>query len=238
MFFAFVSRETIYKLLTPKSIEQRYNDASILGGDMLKKISLLSVLVTTICMPVFANETFLLNYFDQLSTIEADFEQTVVQQKTKDVSSGELKIRKKTAKDPVAGFYFDYTEPFEQKLISNGQKLWHYDIDLEQVVIKNLAQFEQDSPMFMIFNNQSLNTQFDIKTIKNESKYQLTPKKKGDVNSIEIAFSKGNISKISAKQVNGSLDLKLSNVKINSNINSNIFSLKVPKGVDVIDETK
>jgi outer membrane lipoprotein carrier protein len=90
----------------------------------------------------------------------------------------------------------------------------------------------------MIFNNQSLNAQFEIKTIKNESKYRLTPKRKGDVTYIEIEFSKGNISKVSAKQVNGSLDLKLSNVDINSNINNSVFTLKVPKGVDVIDETK
>lgn len=205
---------------------------------MFKKMSLLSALATVMFMPTFANETFLVNYFNDLSTIEADFEQTVVQQKKKEVSSGELKIRKKTAKNSTAGFYFDYTMPFEQKLISDGKKLWHYDVDLEQVVIKNLANFEQDSPMFMIFNNQSLNAQFDIKTIKNESKYRLTPKRKGDVTYIEIEFSKGNISKVSAQQVNGSLDLKLSNVDINSNINNSVFTLKVPKGVDVIDETK
>lgn len=205
---------------------------------MLKKMSLLSALATVIFVPTFANETFLVNYFNDLSTIEADFEQTVVQQKKKEVSSGELKIRKKTAKNSTAGFYFDYTMPFEQKLISDGKKLWHYDVDLEQVVIKNLANFEQDSPMFMIFNNQSLNMQFEIKTIKNESKYRLTPKRKGDVTYIEIEFNKGNISKVSAKQVNGSLDLKLSNVDVNPNINNSVFTLKVPKGVDVIDETK
>lgn len=205
---------------------------------MLKKISLLGALATMMCVPTFANETFLVNYFKELSTIEADFEQTVVQQKNKEISSGELKIRKKTAKNSTAGFYFDYTMPFEQKLISDGKKLWHYDVDLEQVVIKNLANFEQDSPMFMIFNNQALNAQFDIKTIKNESKYRLTPKKKGDVNYIEIEFSKGKISKVSAQQVNGSLDLKLSNVNVNPNINNSVFTLKVPKSVDVIDETK
>ena len=205
---------------------------------MLKKVSLLGALATVMFVPTFANETFLVNYFNDLSTIEADFEQTVVQQKKKEISSGELKIRKKTAKNSAAGFYFDYTMPFEQKLISDGKKLWHYDVDLEQVVIKNLANFEQDSPMFMIFNNQALNAQFEIKTIKNESKYRLTPKKKGDVNYIEIEFSKGKISKVSAQQVNGSLDLKLSNVSVNPNINNSVFTLKVPKGVDVIDETK
>lgn len=205
---------------------------------MLKKVSLLSALATVMFVPALANETFLVNYFNDLSTIEADFEQTVVQQKNKETSSGELKIRKKTAKNSAAGFYFDYTMPFEQKIISDGKKLWHYDVDLEQVVIKKLANFEQDSPMFMIFNDRSLNQQFDIKTIKNESKYRLTPKKKGDVNYIEIEFSRGNISKVSAKQVNGSLDLKLSNVDVNPNINNSVFTLKVPKGVDVIDETK
>ncbi|GAA5102191.1 outer membrane lipoprotein chaperone LolA [Wohlfahrtiimonas larvae] len=205
---------------------------------MLKKVSLLSALATVMFVPTFANEAFLVNYFNDLATIQADFEQTVIQQKNKEISSGELKIRKKTAKNSIAGFYFDYTMPFEQKLISDGKKLWHYDVDLEQVVIKNLANFEQDSPMFMIFNNQSLNTQFEIKTLKNESKYRLTPKKKGDISSIEIEFNKGNISKVSAKQTNGSLDLKLSNVKMNANINNSVFTLKVPKGVDVIDETK
>ena len=205
---------------------------------MLKKLSLLGTLVAALSVPTFANETFLVNYFNNLSTLQANFEQTVTQQKTKEVSSGQLKIRKKTAKDSTAGFYFDYYMPFEQVLVSNGQKLWHYDIDLEQVVIKNLAQFEQNSPMFMIFNTQSLDALFDIKTLKNESSYRLTPKKKGDVNYIDIEFTKGDVSKVSAQQVNGSLELKLLNTIINQPINGNVFSLTIPKGVDVIDETK
>lgn len=205
---------------------------------MLKKLGLWSFLVSSSLGMSFANETFVVNYFNQLSTIEANFQQEVVQQKSKELSSGDLKIRKKTAKDASAGFYFDYTEPFEQKIISDGQKLWHYDVDLEQVVIKRLANFEQDSPMFMIFNDQSLSSQFNIKTLKNESKYRLTPKLKGDVEYIDIEFVKGTIAKVSAKQVNGSLSLKLSDVKVNQPISASVFSLKVPKGVDVIDETK
>lgn len=205
---------------------------------MLKKISLLGILASSFIVSSFADEAFLVGYFNQLSTMEASFKQTVVQQKKKEISLGTLKIRKKTASNPSAGFYFDYTNPFAQKIISNGKKLWHFDVDLEQVVIKNLSAFEQDSPMFMIFSDQPLATKFDIKTMKNQSKYRLTPKKKGDVNYIEIEFVRGEISKVFAKQSNNSLELQLSNVQSNKNINADIFSFKAPKGVDVIDETK
>ncbi|MDC7252042.1 outer membrane lipoprotein carrier protein LolA [Wohlfahrtiimonas chitiniclastica] len=205
---------------------------------MLKTVSLWSILTASLVVPSLANEAFVVRYFNDLTSLQADFEQTVTQQKNKEISDGILQIRKKNGRDATAGFYFNYTSPFEQKIISNGQKLWHYDVDLEQVVIKNLAIFEQDSPMFMIFNDQPLNAQFAIKTLKNEQKYRLTPKKKGDVEFIEIEFKRGNISNVYAKQANGTLSLTLSDVVINQTINPNVFTLKVPKGVDVIDETK
>lgn len=58
------------------------------------------------------------------------------------------------------------------------------------------------------------------------------------MNYIDIEFTKGDVSKVSAQQVNGSLELKLLNTIINQPINGNVFSLTIPKGVDVIDETK
>ncbi len=190
-----------------------------------------------------ANEQFVKNYFDNFISIQADFDQVVTQQKKKENSSGNLKIRKKTKLYLTPGFYFDYTKPFKQKIISDGAKLWHYDIDLQQVVIKKLAEFEKNSPLFIIFNDQPITDQFDIKTVSSERKYRLIPKKRSadtnDLEYIEIEFTKGQLSGVSAKQSSGSdLSLKFSNIVPNAAFPNDAFALTIPKGVDVIDETK
>ncbi len=67
----------------------------------------------------------------------ADFTQTVTVAPTarsKKTSSGSFEFARPNR------FRFDYTKPFEQLIVADGQKVWIYDADLNQVRSRKLAQ--------------------------------------------------------------------------------------------------
>jgi outer membrane lipoprotein carrier protein len=47
-------------------------------------------------------------------------------------------------------FRFDYSKPFQQALVADGQTLWLHDVDLNQVTARPLAQVLQGTPAAVI----------------------------------------------------------------------------------------
>lgn len=133
------------------------------------------------------------------------------------------------------------TSPNTQQIDSNGQKLWIYDGDLEQLIIKkvsnNIAQF----PYLILLskNTDNINKLFTVSEKANNS-YVLKPKNDEMINSITIKFTKND--QLESLGISTSLNqytkIDFSNVKTNIEINDDSFNFKAPKDIDVIDETK
>ncbi|MFD2722451.1 LolA family protein [Ignatzschineria indica] len=98
-----------------------------------------------------ANQKFIVDYFQDLETLEANFTQEIITKDRVDTTTGELIVEKNnraltekeqqlsSKKDQKAQtsspkFLFDYQKPYQQILISNGKKFWFYDVDLMQVI--------------------------------------------------------------------------------------------------------
>ena len=62
--------------------------------------------------------------------LQASFTQTVYNKRGEETSKGQMWVAK------PGKFYWDYQSPNPQKIISNGKKVYHYDIDLEQISIR------------------------------------------------------------------------------------------------------
>ncbi|MDH5728971.1 MAG: outer membrane lipoprotein chaperone LolA, partial [Gammaproteobacteria bacterium] len=73
-------------------------------------------------------------YFDQLTSLQARFEQKVENSQLggQDYRQGVLYIKK------PGRFRWDYEAPYEQQITSDGKKIWIYDKDLEQVTVRLL----------------------------------------------------------------------------------------------------
>ena len=81
----------------------------------------------------------------------ADFTQVV----TSPVKSGQTVARKKTSTGQFSfirptRFRFDYLKPFPQVLVADGQTLWLYDADLEQVTARKQAQALGSTPAALV----------------------------------------------------------------------------------------
>ena len=92
-------------------------------------------------------ETFL----SEVGSAQAGFTQVV----TSPVRNGETVARRKTSSGRFEflrpnRFRFEYTKPFEQTIVADGQTLWLYDVDLNQVTQRSQSQALGSTPAALL----------------------------------------------------------------------------------------
>ncbi|OWP47795.1 outer membrane lipoprotein chaperone LolA [Pseudomonas nitroreducens] len=131
--------------------------------------------------------------------------------------------------------------PNEQLLISNGEKIWLYDPDLEQVTIQKLDQRLTQTPALLLSGDVSkIGQSFDItaKDGGNVVDFTLKPKSKDTLfDSLRISFRSGVVNDMQLiDSVGQRTNILFFDVKMNQAMDAKQFVFDVPKGVDVIQE--
>lgn len=131
--------------------------------------------------------------------------------------------------------------PNEQLLISNGEKIWLYDPDLEQVTIQMLDQRLTQTPALLLSGDISkIGESFDItaKDGGNVVDFILKPKAKDTLfDSLRISFRSGVVNDMQLiDSVGQRTNILFFDVKMNEAMDTKQFVFEVPKGVDVIQE--
>lgn len=182
----------------------------------------------------------LANLIAGLSTYQADFEQVVSNESGKqiDFSSGSFWIKKPNT------FRWEIKQQFEQLIIADGDHLWTYDKDLEQVTIQNQTRMLADSPLLLLTSDaKGLAAAFDIILIntpdadKDDRLFEMKPKNAESVfESVHVLFKKNQLTELLMKDNLGQqTTVKFSNVKLNEKLNRTLFTFAIPEGVDVVD---
>lgn len=175
-----------------------------------------------------------------LTTYQADFEQSVSNEYGKqiDFSSGSFWIKKPKA------FRWEIKQQFEQLIIADGEHLWTYDKDLEQVTIQNQTRMLADSPLLLLTSDaEGLEESFDISLItpeqagKNDRLFEMKPKNSESVfESVHVLFQQNQLIELLMKDNLGQqTTVKFSNVKLNKKLGRALFTFTIPEGVDVVD---
>lgn len=128
------------------------------------------------------------------------------------------------------------SEPIPQQLISDGQTLWLYDEDLQQVVVQPVDS-NIDSTPIMLFSGdlQRLNLTYSVlQTAKGV--FELTPKKNESLFvSIRLRFSdKVPRSLVMTDNLGQITRINLTSVSVNREIPADLFIFKIPDDTDVI----
>ncbi|MFV3371863.1 outer membrane lipoprotein chaperone LolA [Pseudomonas sp. NY15435] len=131
--------------------------------------------------------------------------------------------------------------PNEQLLISNGEKIWLYDPDLEQVTIQKLDLRLTQTPALLLSGDVSkIGQSFDItaKDGGNVVDFTLKPKSKDTLfDSLRISFRSGVVNDMQLiDSVGQRTNILFFDVKMNEPMDAKQFVFDVPKGVDVIQE--
>ncbi len=217
----------------------------------IKKIGLFTLSCLSIAALIsqlsFADERFIVDYFKDFQTLEANFTQEIATKEKNDTTAGRLIIEKQVAKSSAQAdlqprFIFDYTEPYHQILVSDGQKFWFYDVDLMQVVIKPLKDVLKNPVLQILLSDQPLTANFNIKTVRDRREYLLTPKQTYNdlqINDIQVIFANRKIYSFKVEDVTGqTISFVMRKVVENKPVDASLFDFKVPQDVDIIDESK
>jgi outer membrane lipoprotein carrier protein len=196
---------------------------------------LTGLLLWLLCLPGALAETPALveQFFSDLQTLQADFDQQVVDSNNRLVQSsqGRMWIMR------PGRFRWDYETPYRQQLVADGERLWSYDEDLEQVTVQAAAQVLTATPAMLLSGNQPLEDVFIIEASGTE-RVQLTPKSDdSNVTGLQLYFANGLLQRIEARDTFGNTTaFTFSNLKRNPELQPALFHFEPPAGADVVGE--
>jgi outer membrane lipoprotein carrier protein len=176
--------------------------------------------------------------FTQVVTPPAKAGQTVSRSKT---SSGEFAFIR------PARFRFDYLKPFPQVIVADGQTLWLYDADLEQVTARKQAQALGSTPAALIataVDVASLQKEFSLEAQADADGLQwvqATPKnRESTIQSVrmglQVAGAQVSLAKLEIFDAMGQRSvLSFERFEVNPpSLGAAQFNFVTPKGVSVI----
>ena len=139
-------------------------------------------------------------------------------------------------------FRFNYKKPFEQTIVADGQTLWLYDVDLNQVTARKQALVLGSTPAALIASSPDLNAlkkDFDLEAVADRDGMQwvqATPKAKdGQLHSVKVGFRGNDLAALDILDSFGQRSvISFSKLELNAAVAADAFQFNPPKGVDVV----
>lgn len=184
----------------------------------------------------FAQDTsgHLVNLLQSFNSMTSNFTQTSSDQAGRVIkqSQGTMALQR------PGKFRWQIQTPSKQLIVADGNTLWIYDSDLEQVTKQNLSQSKTTNPASLLSGDvQAIQQRFNIKEEGPQS-FELTPKAKNDLfNSVKLTFKNNVLNQMRVVDNLGQITtFTFINPRINPNLSSSTFIFSPPKGVDIIKQ--
>lgn len=173
-------------------------------------------------------------FISEVKTGRADFTQTVTSPDgaKKRSSSGSFEFARPNR------FRFAYVKPYEQLIVGDGQKVWLYDTDLEQVTVRPFDKALGATPAALLAGG-ALEGDFELEALPDEGGLQwvraLPRVKDGSFQSLKIGFRDGALAAVEIVDAFGQRSrLEFTKVEANPVLPADRFRFTPPAGTDVI----
>jgi outer membrane lipoprotein carrier protein len=171
--------------------------------------------------------------FTQVVTSPKRANETVARSK---ISSGRFEFLRPNR------FRFVYTKPFEQRIVADGETLWLYDLDLNQVTARKQQDVLGSTPAALIAAGtdiKALGEVFDLKSAPASGGYEwVDARPKGDdgqLQTVRVGFRQGQLGALEILDSLGQRSvLTFNDWKGNVPLKAESFLFTPPAGVDVI----
>lgn len=167
----------------------------------------------------------------------ADFTQTVTSPDgaRRKVSSGHFEFIRPER------FRFDYDKPFAQQIVADGRKVWFYDVDLNQITVRELGKALGATPAALLAGT-SLDRDFELSALPARDGLdwvQALPRQKegAPVTSLRVGFRAGVLAALEITDPFGQRSvLRFTDLVLNPKLPDADFRFTPPAGVDVIEQ--
>lgn len=138
-------------------------------------------------------------------------------------------------------FRFAYAKPYEQVIVGDGERVWLYDVDLQQVTVRPMDQALGATPVALLAGG-SLEKDFDLKALPSAQGLdwvQATPRSANEsigFRSLRVGFKGKALAAIELVDSFGQRSL-LSFADVTTNVvaaNAEVFRFTPPPGVEVL----
>lgn len=202
-------------------------------------ISFLLFLVISVSHAADNARTQMETFSKNLDAISGNFSQQVfdANDQPRDHSEGTLALK------APRQFRWQTTSPFEQLIVADGDHVWIYDPDLEQVTVRNQSFEEAHSPLTVLTDLNQLDREFiSMEQGKHDGLTWLRLKSKAkepEFEYAELGFDAQGLKKMVFKDTLGNrTEITFSDWKRNPKFGKDTFKFTPPKGVDVIGDVK
>lgn len=209
----------------------------------IKKLQRLFLLAGVLCAPWMAHAAALdqfKSFVAATKSARGEFTQRMVKEEggklqTSNASSGSFQFAR------PGKFIWVYQKPYEQTLQADGEKLYIYDKDLNQVTVKKLGNAIGSSPAAILFGSNDLEKNFNLSeggTRDGIEWLQAIPKAK-DTNfeKIGIGLKDGVPVAMELRDSFGQVSLlSFTRFEKNPSFSASQFRFVMPKGADVLQQ--
>ena len=169
-----------------------------------------------------------------MRTLSASFSQIVKSKQRKISSSTGTMALYRPGK-----FRWQTKSPMQQLVIADGQHLWVYDVDLEQVSVKKQNKgLGGTAALFLSGYNDTVARDFTVSSDAQGDVFDLTAKSnKANFQRVKLIFKHDILNGLELfDQLGQQTIVRLSQIKLNPKLAETLFQFKPPKGVDVVEQ--
>ncbi|HHF7366530.1 TPA: outer membrane lipoprotein chaperone LolA [Legionella bozemanae] len=200
----------------------------------MKKILIALLLSVSIAGYCETPDALLQAKLNGIRSMTAVFKQTVkAKHRVVSRSSGTMALQR------PGRFRWQTTQPMEQLMVADGQKIWVYDKDLEQVTVKTQQKgLGGTAALFLSGYDDTVTRDFKVaqSNVGNELVFDLKSKSpKANFQRIKLMFRQNTLTGLELYDQLGQVTtVQLLQIKLNPKLAASLFQFKTPKGVDVV----
>ena len=176
-------------------------------------------------------------FLQSTRTLKAEFAQTVIARNGRkpQLSSGVVAISR------PGKLRWEILKPYPQLVVGDGEKIWIYDQELQQVTVRKAGQAIGGSPATLLSGNNDLEKNFNLKEAGDAEGLnwvEATPKS-GDsgFEKVRLGFAGSDLKAMELQDSFGQTTvIRFSKLERNPALPASSFKLTPPAGVDVVGE--
>ncbi|MEW8315903.1 MAG: outer membrane lipoprotein chaperone LolA [Candidatus Thiodiazotropha endolucinida] len=175
-------------------------------------------------------------FLKDLTTLQADFEQTLQQDDDQAYSSNGVFYLKRPGL-----LRWEYTAPSEQLIVADGDRIWLYDIELEQVSHRSQRAALVGTPAQLLSDQAPISEHFqvyDLGEADGLSWVELLPREKeSQFSSLRLALNENNLQRMEMiDNLGQTTRFVFDNLQRNLPLDAALFTLKPPPMIDLIGD--
>lgn len=175
------------------------------------------------------------SFLTEVITLEASFSQTLIEADSEHTrrSEGRFYLHR------PGRFRWDYASPDPQLVVADGEQLWLFDPELEQVTVRALDEGLSGTPAMLLSGEGRLEDSFRIGAAYREEGLdwvELAPlEEAADFAAVRVGFESGKLAAMELMDALGQTTLiRFSALVVNPKLDPGLFQFTPPEGADVI----